>query len=247
MGIDIVTIVFVLAIVLVAATAQTVAGFGFALLAVPLLVTMLDVRDAVVVTTLLGVLNSGILAVSNRAHVPWGTVGPMLLGAIAGMPAGLVVLLLAPASAIRLLVGATTLVMTVALLRGLRFGSRSIPSELAVGAISGALNTSTGTNGPPIVLYLQGREFPAPEFRAALAVFFFSCNVITLGSFFATDIVSRDALVLFAVAVPAIAGGSIVGHGLVHRVEPALFRRLVFGLLIASALAAVASAVQGLA
>ena len=244
---DVSIAVFVIVVVLVAATAQSVAGFGFALVMMPLLVTVLDVRDALVVTTLLGGVNSGIIAATSWRHVPWSTVVPMLAGALAGMPAGLAVLLLAPADAIRLLVGVSTLVMAAALIRGMRFGNRHVASELAVGAISGVLNTSTGTNGPPVVLYLQGREHPSAEFRGALNVFFVTCNIVTLGSFFAARVVTVDAGLLFATALPAIAAGSAVGHVLVRRVEPAAFRRLVFVLLVASAISAVASAVIGLA
>lgn len=238
--------VFVIAVVLVAATAQSVAGFGFALVMMPLLVTVLDVRDALVVTTLLGAVNSGIIAATSWRHIPWSTVVPMLAGALAGMPAGLAVLLLAPADAIRLLVGVSTLVMAGMLVRGMRFGDRHVASELAVGAVSGVLNTSTGTNGPPVVLYLQGREHPPPEFRGGLNVFFVTCNVITLGSFLAARVVSVDAGLLFATALPAIAVGSTFGHVLVRRVEPATFRRLVFGLLFVSAVSAVVSAIIGL-
>ena len=47
-------VLFVVAVVLTATTAQTVAGFGFALVAVPFFVAVLDVRDAVVLTTCSG-------------------------------------------------------------------------------------------------------------------------------------------------------------------------------------------------
>jgi uncharacterized membrane protein YfcA len=240
--VDAADVAIVLSVVLVAAMAQTIAGFGFALIAVPVFVAAFDVRDGIVLTTLLGVLNSGVLAVTNRASVPWGTVGPMLLGAILAMPLGLLVLLLAPADVIRLLVGVATITMALALLRGLRFGDRSVRSELAVGALSGALNTSTGANGPPVVLYLQGREFPPAEFRAALAVFFFACNVVTLLMFGASGVVSRDAVLLFTVAVPAIVVGNIAGAVIASRVQAEAFRRLVFVLLFASAFSAIAAA-----
>ncbi len=240
-------VVFVIAIVLVAATAQAVTGFGFALIAVPALVTVLDVRDSVVLITLLGMVNSGIIAATSWRHVPWATVVPLLAGALAGMPVGLLVLLFAPADAIRLFVGASTAVMALALIRGLRFGDRHLPSEIGVGIVSGVLNTSTGTNGPPVVLYLQGREHAPDEFRGALNVFFVSCNVVTLGGFFATRIVSVDAGVLFVVAMPAIVAGSIAGHAIQRRVQPEAFRGLVFALLFASAASAVVSAAVSLA
>jgi hypothetical protein len=240
-------LLFVVAVVLAATTAQTVAGFGFALVAVPLFVTVLDVRDAVVLTTLLGLLNNVIVARTAWRHVPWHAVGPMLAGALAGMPLGLAALLLAPEDAIRLGVGVSTLVMAAALASGLRFGDRSVASELGVGLISGVLNTSTSMNGPPVVLYLQGREHLPDEFRGALAVFFFACSAITLAAFFATRIVTVDALALSAAALPSVAAGSVLGHALVRRVEPALFRRLVFALLAVSALSVVTSSLMRLA
>jgi uncharacterized membrane protein YfcA len=234
-------VLFILAVVLVATTAQTVAGFGFALVAVPFFAAVLDVRDAVVLVSLLGLLNNAILTRTAWRHVPWEVVGPMLAGAFAGMPIGLIVLLLAPPDGLRIGVGAVTLAMAAALAAGVRIGRRSVAAEVSAGLVSGLLNTSVGINGPPIVLYLQGREHAPGEFRGAMAVFFFVCNAITLAGFFATGIVSREALTLWAVALPAVGTGSLLGHTLVRRVEPALFRRLVFVLLSASAVSAVAS------
>ena len=94
------TITFVLAVVIVAVGAQAVVGFGFALIAMPLLVLVLDVRVALVLVTLISLANTSVLAYTHRQHVPWPTVGPMLAGAAAGMPFGLVLLLLAPADVI---------------------------------------------------------------------------------------------------------------------------------------------------
>ena len=51
---------------------------------------------------------------------------------------------------------------------------------------------------------------------------------------------------LFVVSLPGIAVASWAGHQLADRVEPELFRRLVFGLLFALAAFAMASAIVGL-
>jgi uncharacterized membrane protein YfcA len=240
-------VIFVLAVVFAATVAQTVAGIGFALVAVPLFVTVLDVRDAIVLTTLVGAINNTILARTSWRHVPWPTVGPMLAGAIAGMPAGLAVLLLAPPDAIRISVGVATLVMAAAVALGLRFRNASNAAEFGVGAVSGVLNTSVGINGPPVVLYLQGREHAPHEFRGALAVFFFACNVITLAIFAASMIVTREALGLWLAAVPGVAVGSVLGHRLIRAIEPVAFRRLVFAMLVASALSAIGTSLARLA
>jgi hypothetical protein len=136
--------------------------------------------------------------------------------------------------------------MALALLRGVRFGSRSTASELVVGGVSGALNTSTGINGPPVVLYLQGREHPPPEFRGGMAAFFVGSGVLALVSYSVTGVISWEAIALFLVSLPVVGAASWVGHHAGDRVEPVLFRRLVFGLLFALAAFAMVSAVVGL-
>jgi uncharacterized membrane protein YfcA len=241
------TLSYVIVVVAVAVAAQAVVGFGFALVAMPLLVLALDVRDALVLATLISLTNTSILAYTHRANVPWRTVGPMLAGATAGMPVGLALLLLAPPDAIRVLVGVSTVVMAAAMVGGLRLRSRSVASELAIGGVSGALNTSTGINGPPVVLYLQGREHPPPEFRGGLAVFFAGSSLVAIVSYTIAGVIAREALVLFAVSLPAVGAASWVGHHLGDRVDAVLFRRLVYGLLVALAVTAVVSGAVGLA
>ncbi len=239
--------IFVVAVVLVASTAQTVAGFGFALVTVPFFAAVLDVRDAVVLSSLLGLLNHVILSRTAWSHVPWLTVFPLLAGAGIGMPLGLVVLLLAPEEALRLSVGVVTLALAAALAAGLRISRRHVAAEVGAGFASGLLNTSVGMNGPPVVLYLQGREHAPAEFRGALAVFFLVSSVITLAAFAAVGVISREALILWGIGLPAVAAGSIVGHALVRHVKPDAFRRLVFALLSVSAASAVASSLARIA
>lgn len=243
---DATTLAYVIAVVAVAALAQAVVGFGFALMAMPLLILVLDVEDALVLATLISLTNTSTLAYGNRHHIPWPTIGPMLLGAALGMPLGLALLLLAPEGVIRLLVGLSTLAMTALLLAGLRIQSRSTASELAIGGLSGALNTSTGINGPPVVLYLQGREHSPEEFRGGMGAFFFGSGLVAITSYALASIITHDAILYFVAALPAVLLASYAGHRIAARVDPAIFRRLVFALLITLALLATTTALASL-
>ncbi len=246
---DLAAVAFVIAVVLIASTAQTVAGFGFALIAVPFLVIVLDVKDAVVLVGILGLLNSTLVARAVWRHMRVRSVGTMLLGSFAGMPVGLLVLLFAPEDALRLAVGVASIAMAAAITLGLRFGGGGgdRPGELFAGAVSGLLNTSTGMNGPPIVLYLQERGYPPDEFRGALSAFFIVSGVVSFAAFAATGVVSGAALALGAAGVPAIFAGNWVGHRLLGRLSHETFRRLVLALLIVTAVAAVATSIARIA
>lgn len=242
MDVDAGTLAFVIGIVLLAATVQSITGFGFSLVAMPLLVTVLPVDEAISLNTLLALANTAIMARANVRDVPWETVVPLFVGAVVAMPLGIIALLVAPADAIRITIGLATLAMVAALAAGLRFPARSTALELLVGAIAGTLSTSTGVNGPPVVLYLQGRQHEPPRFRAALAVFFTGSGLVATAIFAASGVLTWTALLLAALALPAVLAGNAAGGGVARHIDGTLFRRLVYALLVAAALSALASA-----
>lgn len=235
-------VLFVIAVVLVASTAQTVAGFGFALIAVPFLVTVLGVRETIVVATILGIANSLLVQRGAWRHTPRPAVAAMLAGSFAGMPLGLLVLLYAPPDALRLAVGVASIAMALAIVSGFRIAASGRGAEATAGLISGALNTSVGMNGPPVVLYLQDQRLPTQAFRAALSAFFLVTNVTTLVLLTVTGIVTRDVVLLAIAALPCTVIGSIAGHALLPRLSAETFRSMVLALLVVTSLGAVASA-----
>ncbi len=230
---------FVVAVLLLASTAQSVAGFGFALVAVPFLITTLEVRDVVVFVGMLGMLNSAMVARRVWHDVPRRMVATMLAASFAGMPLGLAVLLFAPADALRLAVGVASIVMASALMLGVEFGGRGVAGEAIAGVTSGVLNTSTGMNGPPVVLYLQHRALEPPAFRGALSSFFVVSGVTSFALFVIAGVVSASALAFAAAGVPAVFAGNEIGHRLLGRLSAGTFRILVLGLLVVTAMVAV--------
>lgn len=240
-------VIFVIAVVLLASTAQTVAGFGFALISVPFLITVLDVRDTVVAVSILGWLNSTIVARSVWRHVPVRAVVTMLLASLAGMPVGLAVLVFAPPDALRLAVAVSSIAMALAIASGLRWRGSDRSGEIVAGAISGVLNTSTGMNGPPVVLYLQERGYPPDAFRGALSAFFFVSGIVSLGAFAVSGVMTWESLALGGAGIPAVLLGHAAGHRLLGRLSEAAFRRMVLGLLIVTALSSMGLAIARLA
>jgi uncharacterized membrane protein YfcA len=232
------TLVFLLAVVFAATAAQTVAGFGFALIAVPLLVLVFDVEDVVVSTAIPALATSLLVIRSTWTHVPRRLVAVMLLGAFAGMPAGVAVLVLAPADVLRVAVALTSIVMAIAIMAGARLGATGVGGQLATGMTAGVLGTSTGINGPPVVLYLQDLRLSPIEFRGGMAAFFIVSGVTSLVVLAAGGVVTTTGVAIGLAAMPATFAGSWLGHRLVGRLSDTAFRRLVLGLLVVTALVA---------
>ena len=63
------------------------------------------------------------------------------------------------------------------------------------GFVSGVLNTSLSTNGPPIVFALQARHLPPDRFRGTINVVFACCNILGTTLFIAAGKVGPDGLV----------------------------------------------------
>ena len=234
------TVLAVAAVALAVAFAQGVAGFGFALLAVPALAVVLPVKDAVVLSTLVGAANSSYQAALLRTSIDGIRARRYLWGSLAGAPIGLALFRLASPDVLRAIVGlavlgGTVVVTRVASGRGLR------PSlDRSMGFISGVLLTSTSTNGPPLVLALRAQGVPTDVFRATLALVFAVTGVAASFAFAVAGSVDVGIAALSAAALPAVAIGARLGFRFRDRVGGAAFSRLVVALLVAGALGSVA-------
>lgn len=231
--------------VLVASFAQIIAGFGFALLCMPIMTLAIDVREAVVVSTLVGMVSISWQAWVLRRDAEPKVSARLCAGAIAGMPVGLVVLLVLSDRALRLTLGLAVIVATVMLIRQVNLAHVGAPLDVTAGFLSGVLNTSLSTNGPPLVFALQARQFEADVFRGTLVRVFAVSNVVTLALFAASGTLTVDGAVAAAVALPAWGVGTALGWPIRSRISGEPFRRLVIVLLFAVGVVAIWSAVRG--
>lgn len=227
-----------------ASLVQSVAGFGLALFAVPLLSFAIDPKMAVVVVGTVGIVASTSLAVRELEHCDRPTAKRMILGAALGSPVGIVLLEAAPEQALRLALSAFIIAFLVVQLRGFTLHAVGPRVDLGAGIVSGALNTSLSTNGPPLVAVLHARHLAPPVFRATISVVFSASNLLALVLFALADRYDRPTLEAVAVAVPALLAGQLLGGRVRHRVPPTGFRRVVTGLLALTAAASVAAALR---
>lgn len=218
-------------VVFAAATVQTTTGFGFALLAVPLLALVVPPESAVVISATLGLLTSAGLAVKERAHGDRVAIRRMLGGAVVGAPVGLLVLDVATGRQLRFLLAGVIFSFLVITLRGWTLQRDSVGVEVGAGVVSGVLNTTLSTNGPPLVMALQARHLPPSQFRGTLAPVVAATGLLTVALFAATGRYDVEVWQSLAVALPALGAGYLVGTRQHRRFDPAAFRRLVLVLL----------------
>jgi uncharacterized protein len=231
------------AAVFVAAFMQIVAGFGFALLAVPLMTLAIEPKIAVVVSSLTGIFVTSWQAYRSRAEADMMLVRRMTISAYVGMPLGLLVFLTVEDNVLRLLLGIAVLVAVVLLVMRVNLHHVGPRLDYGAGFISGVLNTSLSTNGPPLVFALQARQLAPATFRATISTVFALCNIGGLTLFVASGKITRDGLVAAAVTIPAMLIGQLLGFPIRRHIHGERFRWLVLLLMVAAAISAIVNAI----
>ena len=225
------------------AFSQMITGFGFALVGLPLLALLTDPATAVVAMTALSTLLTLGATVHQRRLVDWRTAGSVTAMAVLGLPIGLVALRFVDSRWLSVLIGIVVLVFTIALARGAAVRGRGFTP--AAGFLSGALLTSTGMNGPPLVVAFQNKGMTPGQFRATLQATFTLQDMFALVGFAVAGLFGQPVWSVVAIGTPAMLIGWWLGNHAARRINPSRFRQLVLVMLAASGIVSIATGVLG--
>jgi uncharacterized membrane protein YfcA len=231
-------------IVLVAAAVQAATGFGFSLVAVPLLTLVAGPRLAIVASALPALLLAVITVTRDRGHVRWRTVAALLTTVVVGMPIGLFLLHVLDDRALSVFVAAAVVSCAALVWRNPRL-PRGFAPIAAAGLTAGVLSTAAGPSGPPLIAAMQAMGYGPRELRGTLAAVFATAGVLGIGGFALTGALTGQAALVGTVAGPAVLVGWWIGNHLFERIDRVRFRQVVLVILVASCLLAVARTVNG--
>jgi uncharacterized membrane protein YfcA len=233
--------------VAVGAALQSATGFGFAVLAAPLMFAALDPREAIGLLLLLGMVHGTLtLATEGRRPRPAVATCATILGWSApGAVVGVVALRALDATALQVAVSLGVLAtLAVRRLQPVERAPATRWGAPVAGFSAGALVTSTNTSGPPLLLYLLGRGDEAGRVRDTLTVCQLGLSVIGAIALVVTGTsgaVPRGWLV--AVFVPIVIVAHIAGRPLFRRLEASGgYEPVLTGILVAAVATGLATA-----
>jgi uncharacterized membrane protein YfcA len=227
------------------AALQSATGFGFSLIAAPLLFAALGPREAIGLMVVLGLeVNLLTLFTERRRPQPLVRECAVLLGwAVPGALVGVAVLRSLDEVALQVAVSVGVVATLAA--RRLTTG-RHTPRWAAplAGFASGALTTSTTTSGPPLLVYLLGRGVEPERMRDTLTACFLGLSPVGVFALWITDtrgVIPEASLV--ALCVPLAAAGHLLGRPLFARLARGRrYEPVLTGVLLVSIVAGLASA-----
>lgn len=210
-----------------------ITAFGFALVAVPLLILFLDPKVGVPIATLCSTLTGVYLFFELRKKMQLKKIIPLILGGILGLPLGVYILIVLDKDYLKISVGALITVFAVLLALGIR---RKVKSEkfasVMVGLISGLLKGSTSLSGPPLVLFFVNQDQEKEIFRANLTGYFLIMGTLASIALAIGKLVSLSVLGYSAWFVVPTILGTWLGSKICFRVNPFLFRYLSLAVVI---------------
>ena len=222
-------------VTLVAALTQGVVGFGFTLFAVSFFLLIIQSGDAVHLMIIINFAISLALLPKVRRDVDWPLWRRLAVGALVGLPLGVVAFNSADVDQLKILAGVTILTF-VAITVSWRPDARTRPSTaanfrsgsaLGVGAVAGGMTTALGMPGPAIVLYLTAVGMRKNAVRSTTLTFFAVSYGTALLLQAATIGVGTGVWIAAAILVPVAAVGALLGHVLSPRLSEAAFRKVV--------------------
>jgi hypothetical protein len=232
----------------VAGFVQGLSGFAFGMVAMSFWAWVLDPRLAAALAVF-GALTGQLLAVfSVRRGFNWPLLWPFLLGGLAGIPLGVLILPHLDMDWFKAVLGALLALWCPVMLMAQRLprigGNRW--GDGAVGLVGGVMGGIGGFAGSVPTLWCTLRGFGKDTQRAVIQNFNLSMLAVTMATYLATGIVTRDMAPMFAVVAPAMLIPTLLGTRLYIGISEVAFRRLVLGLLTCSGLTLLASSVPRL-
>lgn len=230
---------FALAAALAAAFVRGLAGFGMAILLVPVIGLAISPAEAVVVANWLGVL-IGLVGIGKVLQASERTAFVIAGCAMLATPLGVWLLAITDPELARLLIALIALGSFLLVLLPKRPADHVpvLAETGATGIASGVLTGFAGMPGPPVVPYYLRRQIPAELARASMMTIFLATSAAGVTSAMALQVATMREAKLAVMLFPAVLLGNWLGTRAFGKISDAVWRTFTGGVLGLAALAA---------
>ncbi|MCP4425187.1 MAG: sulfite exporter TauE/SafE family protein [Chloroflexi bacterium] len=218
---------------------RSLTGFGSALVSIPLLALLFDLKFAIPLEALFEVGFSILLMNKVYKAINKTILFPVILGALIGSLLGTYILYSFATIFLKRMLGIGIILFALSLLMeksGNAKKSVSISSNwgFLAGGIGGVFGGLFGTSGPPFVMYLTYKLKQKNVLRASLIGLFAIDYSWRVGIFATTGLLTVDILKFALILTPALILGTILGHKAHFQINEIRYRQIVAAILIIS-------------
>ena len=214
-------------------------GFGFPLVAVPLLSTIMGPRVAVPVVAIPTLLSNVLVVRRGGAGRASGAMGMTLAALAVGTVAGALLLGSLNPRFLSALVGAVAILYVLTTAFKLTFKIPATGIRLAgpaFGVLAGLMGGATGISSPLMASYLHLLRLEKREFVFWITMMFFVVNIGQVVIYARLGLYSPSVLAIALWACVPMVIGTLAGLSVQDRLAPRVFERIVLALVFAAGL-----------
>ncbi len=215
-------------IIFLASFNQGLTGFGFALTSLPLLSLIIDIKEAIPLAAICGLVVNIYLTIKLKSHIDFKDIRLLILGSITGIPLGVYFLSYADQDLILKILAVIILVFV--LLNTTQFIKPfNIDNKWGVlfGFFSGLLGGAFNTNGPPVLIYFYLKDWDKFKQKASITGFFIVASILIVSSHAVSGVTTKSILLKSLYAQPFLLSGLLLGSAVFPKVTTKLYRQLI--------------------
>ncbi|MEI2385012.1 sulfite exporter TauE/SafE family protein [Breoghania sp. JC706] len=213
------------------------AGFGGAMIFMPVASAVIDPRLAAAAFLVMDDILALPMAVRAVRICDWRTILPAVAAAMLTVPLGAAVLAHSDPRLLRWGISLLVLALLALLVSGWRYKGRpTLPISCGVGMTSGFLSGVSQISGPPVIAFWMSGPSAAPVIRANLIVYFAISSLGAFAAFWWNGFFTMEVARLLVVLMPANAVALFIGTRLFTFASEKTFRRVAYTLVALAAL-----------
>ena len=226
-------VILVITIFLFATFISATFGFGTALISMPLLALVIDIRLATPLAGLVGMSVSILILLSHWKDTHFHSAGRLLLSALPGIILGILLLNYSDGLLLKLVLACVIIGFSLYKLFSVR--QLSLKSDAFIylfGFLAGILGGAFHMNGPPVIMYGTLRRWPPAMFRATLQSFFLPAGIIALAGQGFSGLLTTNVFRMYLFILPVIVLNVFIGNRLHAKIPHGKFNTAINCLLL---------------
>jgi len=219
-------------IVFFAGFTKGLSGFGSVLVALPLLAIFLDIKTVVPFMMLCALSMTIILLFQLWKHLDWKSIYPFFLGALPGIPIGVVFLKKFDKDLIHVVLGVTLISYSI-----YSFFFKQFEKEIKdwwaylFGFLSGCLDGALSSGGPPAIVYTSMKSWSKDKVKVTLQGYFLLVESMTVIFHAISGLTTLAVVRFFIISMPVLIMGTYVGSFLYGKLNDEIYKRIILGIL----------------
>lgn len=231
-------LVLIAIVTMIASYIQSVTGFGFGIVAMIFLPSLLAYTEANVLSSILSAITSTLVVIAMYRKTNWKNLIFPLIGSSVANHLAITFVKSAKNEVLTLLLGIALFVLSIYFF----FFSNKIKIKpswyigLIVGLISGVMSGLFSIGGPPVVIYYLQSEENTDRYLATISTYFVLSGIISISMKVVAGFVTMNVLLGLVLGLLGLLIGSFLGKRTRDKANPKMIKKAVYGVMAISGL-----------